>query len=259
MQDQFCAKIRSHAFTLIELLVVVSIIALLIAILMPALRKAKVASNRAVCASNLRQLVISQVVYANDNQDYLPPNAGSLQASLLPGYMGMRRAYGPGLMVMQGYIPPEVLYSPEDKRQLVHYEDAWDLLPSTNPISGGIIQYSYTFREPGEPGVPTTNFQQMLPNGPGTKYPPFRAIDSTIKSIASDRYTGNHVWSFHGGSDQLSTAPNVGNGDGWHVGHLDGHVVFKVNDAGVYIFGSPYGAAGGWSNRHWNWLYWDEN
>jgi len=56
-----------HGFTLIELLVVISIIALLIAILLPALGAAREAARAAACASNLRQLGIATMTYANDH------------------------------------------------------------------------------------------------------------------------------------------------------------------------------------------------
>lgn len=58
-----------RAFTLIELLVVVSIIALLIAILLPSLGGARRSARTAVCASNMRQIAIGWNVYASDHQD----------------------------------------------------------------------------------------------------------------------------------------------------------------------------------------------
>lgn len=58
---------KSRAFTLIELLVVVAIIALLIAILLPALGRARELSNRAYCAANLRGVVQAMNIYAAEN------------------------------------------------------------------------------------------------------------------------------------------------------------------------------------------------
>jgi len=65
-------NIKRKAFTLIELLVVIAIIALLLAILMPSLKKAKEMGQRAVCLSSIRQLTLSWRMYANDNDDLIP-------------------------------------------------------------------------------------------------------------------------------------------------------------------------------------------
>ena len=68
-------KARHRAFTLIELLVVIAIIAILAALLLPALSKAKEKSRTIQCTSNMKQLQICWHMYCDDNSDYLPPNA----------------------------------------------------------------------------------------------------------------------------------------------------------------------------------------
>ncbi len=63
---------RSTGFTLIELLVVIAIIAILSALLLPALNRAKEMANRTVCMNNLRQNYVALMSYAGDNDEYVP-------------------------------------------------------------------------------------------------------------------------------------------------------------------------------------------
>lgn len=62
-------------FTLIELLVVVAIIAVLVALLLPSLSQAREMGKSIACASNLRQVGISIIYYADENRDYMPLQA----------------------------------------------------------------------------------------------------------------------------------------------------------------------------------------
>jgi prepilin-type N-terminal cleavage/methylation domain-containing protein/prepilin-type processing-associated H-X9-DG protein len=64
-----------HGFTLIELLVVIAIIAILAAILLPVLSRAKIQGWRASSGNNVRQLQLGALMYADDNQGILLPNA----------------------------------------------------------------------------------------------------------------------------------------------------------------------------------------
>lgn len=66
---------RRAGFTLVELLVVIGIIAILISILVPALSKAKDSANQLNCLSNLRQLGMAMVLYADQNHGNLPFSA----------------------------------------------------------------------------------------------------------------------------------------------------------------------------------------
>lgn len=81
--------IKQRGFTLIELLVVIAIIAVLASMLMPALSGAKGKAKRVGCANNIKQLVLSTKMYADDHNEFYPP----MQASLSSGFETSWRPY----------------------------------------------------------------------------------------------------------------------------------------------------------------------
>lgn len=103
---------RTIGFTLIELLVVISIIALLIALLLPALKKSRNAAMIALCASNEHQLAVGFHTYGSDNGGFLPPGS----AYLPEGHVPNRAVKGSGdfFDVLQpAYVEPkEAWYCP---------------------------------------------------------------------------------------------------------------------------------------------------
>jgi prepilin-type N-terminal cleavage/methylation domain-containing protein len=77
--------VKRKAFTLIELLVVIAIIALLLSIILPALNRVKNAAREVVCKSHLRQIVLAELAYADENKDFFPSQAQGLgEYALVP-------------------------------------------------------------------------------------------------------------------------------------------------------------------------------
>jgi prepilin-type N-terminal cleavage/methylation domain-containing protein len=157
-------------FTLVELLVVIAIIAILIAILLPTLRRARAQADFVKCASNLRQQGVGHHLYAQENQGMKVPLTVTLGEYtyaweyVSPNIKVSGIAYGQGLLVEKKMINIECLRDPSSFMEEDVAKDrlAWE---QNADIAGS--SYMYYWRQPdasGNGGMKVTLTAENLAN-----------------------------------------------------------------------------------------------
>ena len=218
---------ESRCFTLIELLVVVAVIAILAAMLLPALNRAKLAARQTQCMNNIRSWTLAALMYAGENREVLPARGPENTAFWFPNIVGSGfRALllGYGLKETSAFCPETPV--PFQSQQL--FFTAW----------GGAMGYTYYGSTLNDPW------------GFGPRRP------QTLKDVYDEAGRPSVLF-----ADVNRFWAGSGPGTPFHTDHPDPSKPFVLTDSGLGFFlrsGIPRGLNISYLDGHVEWVRFDQ-
>ena len=198
---------KRRAFTLIELLVVISIIALLVGILLPALGAARETAKLAVCASGLHQMGVGVMAYAIDYDSYLPSDeqttanfgpynlySGRIwptQVAAQTGFNGFKRFHNLGRLYDKEYIGDEdIFYCPSMETEPYTrntYDSPWPAPKVGAASPNGRVHTSYQFNP--RVAEPVVNMESHAQKRRYERIDDFKTADVLVMDMVAKEVT----------------------------------------------------------------------